>query len=148
MAHADGAVLEIAVIKAEAGIDEDFFDAVAGGSFDLAGEVVLHHGGGVRGEIEVADLANIFALHVTDDDGGIVGGHHAEEFVTAVGAGEVQDIGAGFKAGAGDGGLICLDGDQDVRGAQAFDDGQQAAVLARLRPRGRHGRAWIRRRHR
>jgi len=33
-------------------------------------------------------------------------GDHAKEFVTAIGAGEVQNVGPGFEAGAGDGGLV------------------------------------------
>ncbi|MDB6123872.1 MAG: hypothetical protein JWQ71_2865 [Pedosphaera sp.] len=44
---ADGAVLQVAIVKTEAGIDEDFFDAVADGDFNLAREIFFHHGGGI-----------------------------------------------------------------------------------------------------
>ncbi|MDB6123873.1 MAG: hypothetical protein JWQ71_2866 [Pedosphaera sp.] len=56
-------------------------------------------------------------------------GDHAEEFIAAVGAGEIQNVRTGFKAGAGDGGLIGFDGDEDVGSAEFLDDGEQAAVL-------------------
>ena len=42
MADAHGAVLQIAIIKAESGIEQDFFHAVALCDFNLAGKIIAH----------------------------------------------------------------------------------------------------------
>ena len=83
------------------------------GDFDLAGEVILHQRHRVGAEIEIAYLPHIPALDVADDHGCIVGRDQAEEFLGPLGAGQIQDVRSGFQAGAGDGRLIGLDGDQD-----------------------------------
>ena len=132
MAHAHGAVLQVAVVKAKAGIEKDFRHAVALGDFDLAREIVVHHRHRVGGEIELADFADVFSLNVTDDDGGIVRGDHAEQFVAAVVAGEVEDVRSGFEAGARDGGLVGFHRDKDVRRPQLADDGKELGVLRRV----------------
>jgi len=56
-------VLQVAVVEAEAGVDEDFSHRCAG-RFRLAGEVVAHHRRGVGGEVEIIDFANVSCLDV------------------------------------------------------------------------------------
>ena len=129
MAHPHGAVLQVAVVEAESGIYEDAFHAVALGDLDLAREEFMHHRNRICAQVEVADFADIFALHVTDDHGGIVGGHGAEQFIRAFRAGEVEDIRSGFKARAGDGGLIRLYGNQNTFRPKLADHRDQLGIL-------------------
>ena len=83
----------------------------------------------IGAEVEVAHLAHVAALHVADDHGGIVRRDHTEQLVVLVGAGEIQDIGSGFQAGARDGGLVGLHRNQDAGLPQLPDDRQELAVL-------------------
>src|SRR5208282_413542 len=107
--NADGAVLQVAVVKAEAGVQENFLHAVTLRDFDLSRKILAHHFNRVATEIEIADFADVFALHVTKDHRRTVVGDHSVKFVTAVGAGKIQNVCAGFEAGPRDGGLIRLD---------------------------------------
>src|SRR6185369_571422 len=104
MPHPNGAVLQVAVIKAEAGVDEDLLHAMPRGEFDLALEEIDHRPDGIGAEIEIADLADVVALNITKDDGGVVGGDQGEVFVEVSGAGQVQHVGAGLEPGATDSG--------------------------------------------
>lgn len=108
MADANGAVLKIAVVEAEAGIEEDLFHASAFGNFDLAGEVIAHHADGIDAEIEVSNFADVFALDVANDHRGVVGGGEAKEFIVMFSGSEVENFCAGFETGASDGRLIRL----------------------------------------
>lgn len=126
---AHGAVLEVAVVKAQAGVDEDFFDAEVAGHFDLAFEVGTHGGNGIVAQFEVADFANVFSLHVTDDDGGIVFGDEGINFFDVGVAGEIEDSGAGFEAGARHSGLVRFGGDNNAGVREAADDGEELGVL-------------------
>ncbi len=126
---ADGAVLEVAVVEAEAGIDEDFFDAEVAGHFDLAFEVGAHDRDGIVGEFEVANFADVLALDVADDDGGVVFGDEAIHFFHVGVAGEIENGGAGFEGGFGDGGLVGFDGDENAGAVEALDDGEEFRVL-------------------
>ena len=65
MPHAEGAVLQIAVVKAEAGIENDFFHTVALRDFNLPRKITAHHFNRIGAEIEIADFPDVFALHVT-----------------------------------------------------------------------------------
>ena len=107
-------------------------DAVALGNLDLPREVIVHHRNRISAEIKVADFADVLTLHVTNDHCRVVSGDRAEQFITTIGAGEVEDAGAGFEASAGDGGLMGFDGDEHVRGTQGFDDRQQLGILFRV----------------
>ena len=75
--HAHRAVLQVAVIKAEAGIKDDFLHAAALREFNLARKIIAHHRDRVGAQIEVADFTNVLARDITDDDGGIVRGDQA-----------------------------------------------------------------------
>ncbi len=128
--HANGAVLEIAVVEAEPRIEEDLFDAIARCCFNLAREIIMHHRDGVIAEVEVSDFADISALNVADDHGGVVSGGNAEEFMVIFGRGEVEDLRASFETGASDGGLIGFDGNENAGIAENSDDGKQLAFLS------------------
>ena len=67
VAHAHQAVLEVAIIKAQTGIDHNLFHADANGQFDLPGEIVTHLGDGLRAQIEIAHLANIRTLQIANN---------------------------------------------------------------------------------
>src|SRR4051812_33768377 len=63
-----GAVLKVAVVKAHAGIDEDFLEARFGRHLDFSGEIFVEHGDEISFENQVAHLAHIWTLDKTDDD--------------------------------------------------------------------------------
>src|SRR5436190_8535044 len=115
MANANSTVLEIAVVEAETGIEEDFFDTNANSDFDLAGKVIAHLADWVGFEIKVTNFADVFSLDVAKDYSRIVGGGQAEEFVVIFGGSEIKNLCAGFEAGASDSRLIGLDGNEDAR---------------------------------
>jgi hypothetical protein len=100
-----------------------------GGHVDLTLEKISHDRNGIVGEFEIADFANVFALDVADDDGGIVFGDEGIHFFGIRRAGEVEDRGAGFEAGFGDDGLVGFDGDEDAGAVQAAHDGKEFGVL-------------------
>ena len=62
MPHAHRAVLEVAVIKAEAGIENDFPHAVALRNFNLPRKITAHHFDRIGTKIEIADFADVLAL--------------------------------------------------------------------------------------
>ena len=99
------------------------------GDFNLSGELLTHLFNRISAEIKIANLADIFPLHMTDDDRGIVVSDQAEQFVTALRAGKIEDIGAGFEAGARDRWVVGFDGDENAGRAQSLDGWQQFAVL-------------------
>ncbi len=92
MPHPHRAVLQIAVIKAEAGVEDDFPHAVTLRDFNLPAEVSAHHFNGIGAEIEIAHFADVFALHVTNDDRRVVRGHLAIQLVGGFRAGEIQNV--------------------------------------------------------
>ena len=100
MPHAHRTVLQVAIIETEAGINEDALDAVALGNLDLPREVIVHHRNRISAEIKVADFADVLTLHVTNDHCRVVSGDQAEQFIAAIRAGKVEDVGAGLEAGA------------------------------------------------
>ena len=102
--YAHRAVLQIAVIKAEAGIENDFFHVVALCDFNLPGKIFTHHLNRVGAEIEIVHFADVFALHVTKNHRRVVIRNHAEQLIAAVRACEVQNVRARLKARARDGG--------------------------------------------
>lgn len=130
MADTNGAVLKVAVIETEAGIEEDFVDAGAGRDFDLAGEVIAHYGDGIGAEIEVTDLADVFSLDVTNDYSGIMGSGHAEEFISVFSGSEIKNLRTGFETCTGNGGLIGFHRDQEARFAERFDEREEFAGLS------------------
>ena len=73
--------------------------------------------------------ADVRALDVAEDHGGLMLGHRAIHRLAALGAGEVEDVCPGGEAGARDLGVVGLDGDEHVGGPQLADDGQEAGVL-------------------
>src|SRR5262249_6082913 len=109
MPHTHGAVLQIAVIKSKAGVENDFFDAIAMGDFNLPREIFAHHLNGIDAEIEVANFADVFALHIAYDDRGIMRCDHPEQLIAAIYAREVQNVCPSVKASAGDCWLVSLD---------------------------------------
>lgn len=123
MADAGGAVLEIAVVEAEAGVEEKFGGAASLGAFDKAGEMVAHGGNDIGAEGEVADGAGVFALDVAEDEGGVVRGDEMEKVVRGGVAGPIEDAGAGFEAGAGEGDFVGFDRNEDADLSQGGDDG-------------------------
>ncbi len=123
--HKHSAVLQIAVIKAKAGIDEDFLDAIALSTFNLPREKFSQHRNRVGAQIEISHLADVFPSNVANDDGCIMGGDHAKDFLGSRSAGEVQDICARFETRARDGRLIGFDRHEDFFFAQSFDDRDQ-----------------------
>lgn len=129
MADANGAVLQVAVVEAEAGIEEDFFDAGARGDIDLAGEIIVHHADRVGAKVEVSDFANVSALDVAKDYCAFVCSGNVEEFLVVLSGCEIQNSGAGIKTRPGDSQLISFDGDQNARGTESFDDGKKFVTL-------------------
>src|ERR1019366_1144228 len=81
MPHAHDAVLQVAVVKAKAGVYEDFFHAAALRHFNLARKKIPQGRNRVGGQIKVADRTDVFTGDVADDDGGIVRGDHFENFL-------------------------------------------------------------------
>src|SRR5690349_22901914 len=77
VADANGAVLQIAVIKAQPGIDQDSGHAIASGGLDFTGEVVLHQTNGIFPESEIADLTNVGTLDEAEDYGRVMRGNHS-----------------------------------------------------------------------
>ena len=104
MPHAHHAVLQIAVIKAEAGIEDDFFHTVALRDFNLPPKIAAHHFNRVGAEIEIADFTDVFALHVTKNHRRVMRRDHAEQLIAAVRAREIQNVRARFETGARNGG--------------------------------------------
>src|SRR5690348_8306911 len=102
VADANGAVLKVPVIKAEARVDEDFLYAAFFGDSDLPAKIFFHQFGWIGGEIEVADFADVCTLDVTNNGSGVVGGDHPINFVRIARTGEVDNIRSQFKRGAGD----------------------------------------------
>src|SRR5208282_1712374 len=52
--HADGAVLQVAVVKAEAGVQDNSLHAAALRNFDLSRKILAHHFNRVGAQIEIA----------------------------------------------------------------------------------------------
>src|SRR4051812_27868897 len=123
VAHTNRAVLQVAIIKAESGVEEDALDTIASRDLDLAGEIVPDLFDGVRAEIKIGNLAHVAALNVTNNDRGIVRCDQAIQFLRVRSAGEVQDVCAGFKAGAGNFQLVAFDRDENLSFAERADDG-------------------------
>ena len=129
VANPHRAVLEVAVIEPQPGINEDLSNAVPGRRFDLARKVIPHQGHRIRGETEIAHLARVPALHKADNHRRVVRRNHPEDLVAVVAPGEVQHVGPGFEAGARDGRLVGFHRDGHACFPQSPDDGQQLAVL-------------------
>ena len=106
MAHTNGAVLQVAIIKAETGIENDLLDTDAPCRIDLTSELVAHHGDWVGAEIKIADFTDVSALDIAKDDRGIVCSDEAEDFVFVVSSRQVKDACAGLEASAGYGRVI------------------------------------------
>src|SRR5437762_951422 len=69
VAHPQGAVLQVAVIEAQAGIKQDFFYAITSGHFDLAREIVAHPPDRIDAQFEVSHFPDIGSLHIANDYG-------------------------------------------------------------------------------
>jgi hypothetical protein len=102
------------------------------GRIDLAGEVVVQAGRGITRKVKVTHLADIAPLNVAEDHGRVVVGDHAEEFVAAVVAGEVEHLGPRLQAGPGDRRVVRLDRHHVPRGGQLADDRQELRGLGRV----------------
>ena len=129
VADAIGAVLEVAVVEAETGIDPKGGDAGGGGAVDLPLKVFPQGGGVVGGADEVADCTDIGPLHVAKNDSSPVGCNHVIDLIGRTRAGEVDDGGAGFQTGAGGGGLVGFDGKEEAFGDELAQDRKEKAVL-------------------
>lgn len=112
IANAGGAVLEVAVIKAEAGIDPDGVNAGLKGAIDLAAKIIEESGGVVRGVKKVTDGADILSLDVTENDARTMLSDAAIDIIGRARARQVENGGAGFEATARDGWVVSLDGDE------------------------------------
>src|SRR5438067_29527 len=66
MTHAHGAVLQVAIIKAQPGIEEYLLYSCARRTLNFPRKIFLHHCHSIAAEIEITHLTDIFALHVTD----------------------------------------------------------------------------------
>ena len=104
MPDAHRAVLQIAVIETQAGIEDDFFHAVALRDINLPRRNNRASSDRIGAQVKVAHLADVPAPHETNDDGGIVRGDHTEHFGRRRAAGEIQNVCAGFETGPRDGG--------------------------------------------
>src|SRR4051812_5536036 len=109
MPHADGAVLQVAIVKSEARIDQNLLDSAFGSELGLPPEIVVHQLHWIGSKIELRDLAHIWPLDVADDDGGAMRGDHPVDFFGAARSGEIDDSGAGFQGRPGYGGVIGFD---------------------------------------
>ena len=76
--HADRAILQVSIIKAQPGIDEDSLNATAGGDFDLSGKLILHQPNRIPAEVELANFSHVPALHVTNYDGRLMIDHQSK----------------------------------------------------------------------
>src|SRR5688572_13412819 len=75
VSHAHAAVLQVPIIKAQAGIDQNFFHTRTRRSFNFTTEISPHQLDGIATKIKISDLADVAALHVTNDDAGVVFGY-------------------------------------------------------------------------
>ena len=139
VAHARLAVLQVAVVEAEAGIDPDARDAGARRGFDLPGEIIVEQVDGIAGEIEVGDLAHVGALDEAEDDAGVVVRDLVEDFRCVDGAGEIKNAGAGAQGLRGDIDVIGLDRNTKAGLGEFVNDGDELFLLCgRIDPRGLH----------
>lgn len=104
-------------------------DAGRDGAVDFAAEIVEQSGGVVGGVDEVADGADIFALDVAEDDASPVLGNGTVEVIGWARASEVEDGGSGFKAAAGNFGIVSFDGDQGAFLREGGENGKKRGDL-------------------
>lgn len=125
MPDAVAAVLKIAVIKSETGIDPESGDAGCTGAVNFPLKIVAEGRGVVGGMHKIAHLANVGTLHVAKNDARPVVGDHAVKLLRGAGAGEVENRGPGLQTGAGGGGLVGLDGKEKSFGSEFAKDGKK-----------------------
>src|SRR5688572_4297165 len=102
VAHADGTVVQIAVVKAEARIDEQLLQVGFFGALYFEDEIFVHEVYRVGIEVEIAGFADVAALNVADNDGGIEVAREPVKLGGVFGAGEINNAGAGLEAAARD----------------------------------------------
>ncbi len=95
MAHAGRAVLEVAVIEAQPRVEEDALHAEARRLVNLPREIVPHARHHVVLEGEIPDGADVLALDVTEDHGGVPLGDEAEKVARPRRARQVENARAG-----------------------------------------------------
>ena len=72
MANARRAVLQIAIIKSQTGIEKDFFNAATLRDFNLPRKKIFQHLDWIAAQIKIVNFAHIFSGDKTNDNGSIV----------------------------------------------------------------------------
>lgn len=85
----------------------------------------------IRRSDEVAHLPDVAALHIAEDDAGLVIGDHAVDILGGVGPREIEDGGPGFKALTGGGGMIGFNGKEDSLLGKGLDERNEFLRLGR-----------------
>ena len=104
-------------------------DAGGGGAIDFATEVVEESGGVIGGVDEVRNFAGVGSLDVAEDDACAVIGDEAVEVGGGGGAGEIENGGARFEAGASDCEVIGFYGKEDAFLGEGFENGEEGLGL-------------------
>ena len=125
MTHANGAVLKVPIVKTHARINEQAGGPERGGAIGLSAEVIFHATDDRAAEIEVRNLADIFAFDVAEDHCRLEIRSQFEPIIGQLGAGDVQDFGTRFETGAGNVEVVGFNGDNSPPGSEGFDDGEE-----------------------